>query len=153
MATDLCCSHDRIVGARFAGNGVAKPVKGVVTLVLNTQYTGHAHSWGGEEIRRCQAGNALLVSKRGGSNFLQEEIGWNGGLRLLPEETAGASTGIRCGGSFYAEQHPRHASSPSSLLVGPSHARHTPTTASHAQRAVTRPPRCSMPATVGKHGC
>ena len=100
MATDLCCSHDRIVGARFAGNGVAKPVKGVVTLVLNTQYTGHAHSWGGEEIRRCQAGNAVLVSKRRGSNFLQEEIGWNGGLRLLPEETAGASLAFAAVAAF-----------------------------------------------------
>ena len=54
---------------------------------------------------------------------------------------------IRRGGSFYAEQHPRHASSPSlppSWWV-PCHARHKPASASHAQRAVKRPPRCSMP--------
>ena len=44
MDTDLCSSHDRIVGTRLARNGVAKPVKGVVTLVLNTKYTGHTHS-------------------------------------------------------------------------------------------------------------
>ena len=47
---DLCSSHDRIVSARFARDGRAKPVKGVVALVLNTNNTGHAHSWGREEI-------------------------------------------------------------------------------------------------------
>ena len=118
---------------------------------FSTPSTQDTHTAG--EWRKLEGAKQDMLFKTRGSNFLQEEIGWNGGLRLLPEETAGASTGIRCGGSFYAEQHPRHASSPSSLLVGPSHARHTPTTASHAQRAVTRPPRCSMPATVGKHGC
>ena len=51
MDTDLCCGHDRIVSARLSRDGGAKPVKGVVALVLNTKHTGHAHSWGGEEIR------------------------------------------------------------------------------------------------------
>ena len=45
METDLCSSHDRVVGARLSRDGGAKPVKGVVPLVLNTDHTGHAHSW------------------------------------------------------------------------------------------------------------
>ena len=47
MDTDLCRCHDRIVGARLARDGGAKPVKGVVALVLDTKHAGHAHSWAG----------------------------------------------------------------------------------------------------------
>ena len=51
MDADLCSGQDRIVGARLARDGGAKPVKGVVALVLDTNHTGHAHSWEGDGIR------------------------------------------------------------------------------------------------------
>ena len=47
MDADLCSGKDRIVGARLARDGGAKPVKGVVALVLDTKHAGHAHSWAG----------------------------------------------------------------------------------------------------------
>ena len=47
MGTDLCGSHDRIVSARFSGDGGTKPVEGVVAFVLHSQHRGgQAHGWG-----------------------------------------------------------------------------------------------------------
>ena len=47
MGTDLCGGHDRIVSARFSGDGGTKPVEGVVPFVLHSQHRGgQAHGWG-----------------------------------------------------------------------------------------------------------
>ena len=47
LVTDLCGGHDRIVSARFSGDGGTKPVEGVVPFVLHSQHRGgQAHGWG-----------------------------------------------------------------------------------------------------------
>ena len=46
MGTDLCGGHDRIVSARFSGDGGTKPVEGVVPFLLHSQHRGgQAHGW------------------------------------------------------------------------------------------------------------
>ena len=46
MGADLCGGHDRIVSARFSGDGGTKPVEGVVAFVLHSQHRGgQAQGW------------------------------------------------------------------------------------------------------------
>ena len=61
MGTDLCCSHDRIVSARFSGDGGTKPVEGVVAFVLHSQHRGgQAHGWGRKTFDK--RGEVLIFS-------------------------------------------------------------------------------------------
>ena len=80
---------------------------------FSTQTTQDTHT--AEEGRKLEgAKQEILFLQTRGSNFLSEEIGWNGGLRLLPEETAGASLAFAAVAAFM------HSASKARFFTGPS---------------------------------
>ena len=109
---------------------------------MTKDHTGHANSWGGRKLEGSEQEILFLqVLKKFQFSLRGDWLEWR--PSSVARRDSWRLPGIRCGGSFYALR--IHGTLlHRTLPVGPCHARHTPTSASHAQRAVTRPPRCSM---------